>query len=76
MYHLDSENMLFLPRSSHNCSSRGRNSQLSSSRDGDSHRGDPEIATLVLIAQARNDEEMCCKPAMTKWGSAWFAMTG
>ena len=76
MYHLDSENMLFLPRSSHNCSSRGRNAQLPSSRDGDSHRGDPEIATLVLIAQARNDEEVCCKPAMTKLGERRFAMMG
>ena len=29
-------------------SSRGGNSQLPSSRDGDSHRGDPEIATLAM----------------------------
>ena len=40
------------------------------------HRGDSEIATLVLIAQARNDEEVCCKPAMTKLGERRFAMMG
>ena len=74
MYHLDSENMLFLPRSSHNLSSRDGNPN--SCHHEMAHRGDSEIATLVLIAQARNDEEVCCKPAMTKLGERRFAMMG